>query len=96
MWGRAGGHGRLALHARRNGREPIPPSAGPGHRLRVQGIGREFAGHQDTVLEKVGLETDLRDRVPERLPRDCRARGVGGKRPRVARARVNARQLLMP
>jgi hypothetical protein len=40
MWGRAGGHDRFALHARRNGREPIPPSAGPGHRLRVPGIGR--------------------------------------------------------
>ena len=73
-----------------NGREPIPPSAGPGHRLRVQGVGREFAGHQDAILEKVGLEADLRDRVPEHLPRDCRARGIGWKRPRVARARVNA------
>src|SRR5580692_11731409 len=88
--GRAGGHDRLALHVRDHGREPIPPSAGPGHRLRVQRIGREFAGHQDAVLEQVGLETDLRDRVPERLPRHRRACGVGRKRPRVAGARVNA------
>jgi len=54
----------------------FPPSAGPGHRLRVQGAGREFAGHQDAILEKVGPEADLRDRVPVRLPRHCRARGV--------------------
>jgi hypothetical protein len=29
--GRADGNVRLALHARENGREPISPSAGPGH-----------------------------------------------------------------
>ena len=49
----------------------MPPSAGLGHRLRVQGAGREFAGRQDAILEKVWLEADLRDRVPERLPRHC-------------------------
>jgi hypothetical protein len=49
---------RLALHVRRGGPEPIPPSAGLGHRL----LAREFAGHQDTILKKIGLETDLRDR----------------------------------
>ena len=58
MWGRAGGHDRLALHVRRSGPEPIPPSADLGHRL----LAREFADHQDTILEKIGLETDLRDR----------------------------------
>lgn len=57
--GRAGGLDRLALDVRDYGREPIPPSADPGHRLRVQRIGREFAGHQDAVLEKVGIETNL-------------------------------------
>jgi purine nucleosidase len=88
--GRAGGRDRLALHVRHHGREPIPPSAGLGHRLRMQGVGREFAGHQDAIVEEVSLKADLRDRVPERLPRDCRARGVGRKRPRVARPRVDA------
>jgi purine nucleosidase len=88
--GRAGGRCRLALHVRDHGHEPTPPSAGPSHRLRMQGVGREFAGHQDAVLEQTGLEADLRDRVPERLPRHCRASGVGRKRPRVADARVNA------
>jgi hypothetical protein len=36
----------------------FPPSAGLGHRL----LAREFAGHQDTILKKIGLQADLRDR----------------------------------
>jgi hypothetical protein len=69
-----------------------PPSAGPGHRARVQCVGRELAGHQDAVIEKVRLEPDLRDRVPEHLPRNCGAGRIGWQRPRVTRSRVYAPQ----
>jgi hypothetical protein len=82
--GRAGGRDQLASHVRDTGHEPIPPSAGSGRRARVQRVGREFAGHQEAVLDEAGLEPDLRDRVPEHLPRRRGAPGVGWQRPRAA------------
>ena len=88
----AGGRHRLASHVRGDGHEPIPPSAGPGHRARVQGVGRKLAGHKDAVIEEIRLEADLRDRIPEHLPRNCGARRIGWKRPRVTRSRVHAPQ----
>ena len=47
----------------------MPPSAGLGHRLHVQGAGREFAGRQDAIREEARLEADPRDLVPNA----CRA-----------------------
>ena len=90
--GRAGGWHRFASHVRGDGHEPIPPSAGPGHRARVQCVGREFAGHQDAVIQEIRLEPDLRDRVPEHLPRNCGAGRIGWQRPRMTRSRVHAPQ----
>ncbi len=77
-----------------DGHEPIPPSAGPGHRPRVQGVGREFTGHQDAVVEQARLETDTRDRFPEHLPRNRGARRIGWQWPRMTRTRVHASQAI--
>ena len=41
---------------------------------------------------QVRLEPDLRDRVPEHLPRNCGAGRIGWQRPRVTRSRVYAPQ----
>ena len=81
---------RLPCPGRRT--QTDPPSAGPGHRARVQCVGREFAGHQDAIVEEVCLKPDLRDHVPEHLPRNCGARRIGWQRPRVTRSRVHAPQ----
>jgi hypothetical protein len=58
----------------------------------MQGVGRKLASHQDAVVKEVRLKTDLRDRIPEHLPRDIGARRIGRKRPRVTSARVYTSQ----
>src|SRR6185437_6961964 len=94
MRDRAGGWNRLASHVRGDGHEPIPPSAGPGHRARVQGVGSELAGHQDAIVEEIRLEAGLRDRVPEHLPRNCGTCRIDWQWPRVTRARTHAPQAI--